>query len=221
MWISIERSLFIFHGNLYNTAKRRLFFHYLPLITIIIYVFFFYAVAIFIYPCKQQFDFTQPLCGFPCYTNYANISLYDVIAHTGIPLLFSIMLDSTLIIRVMCRKRVGMQQHFGAQWSKYRKMVIQLLSISSLCLSCQIPFASILFLELVIVLPDLVSYIQTVYFYYLFWLLTLLLPIVCMACMTEVTNKLKNSFIQRTRRNMTVMPMTIVPKTTIHLQNRL
>jgi hypothetical protein len=81
-WISVERYLLIFRGGLYTTAKRRLLFHYFPLIIIIVYILLFYAVAIFIYPCELQLDFNQPLCGFPCYTTYANISLYDLIAHT-------------------------------------------------------------------------------------------------------------------------------------------
>jgi hypothetical protein len=206
-WTSIERSLLIFHANLYITAKRRLFFHYLPLINIIVYLITFYTVAIFIYPCELQFDFTRPLCGFPCYTTYANISLYDLVAHTLIPLCFGIMVDTSLVIRVIFRKRVGLQQH-GAQWRKYRKMIIQLLLLSSLYSMCQTPFNALVFLQLFITLPNLLAYIQIIYFYYLFWLLTLLLPLACMGCMSEVRNKIKNSLMQRMRRNNTVVPMT-------------
>jgi hypothetical protein len=208
-WTSIERSLLIFHGNLYTTAKHRLFFHYLPPIAIIVYMILFYTVAIFIYPCELQADFRQPLCGFPCYTTYANISLYDLIAHTLIPLCFGIMIDTSLVIRVIFRKRVGVQQQ-GAQLRKYRKMIVQLLVISSLYLACQIPFDAVVFLQLFITLPDLLAYIQIVYFYYLFWLLTLLLPLACMGCMSEVRNKIKTLFTQRIRRNMTVGPTTTV-----------
>jgi hypothetical protein len=213
-WLSFERYLLIFHGGLYTTANRRLLFHYLPLITIMIYILFFYAGAIFIYPCEPQLDFNQPLCGYPCYTSYANISLYDLIAHTMIPMSLSMLFDTSLLIRVLCRKRVGLQHQRGKQ-RRYRKMVIQLLSISSLYLTCQLPLNMLVFIQLFITLPDWTAYMQNVYFYYLFWLLTLLLPLVCIGCLTEVTKKLKNSFIKRRGRNMTVVPMTIA-----RLQNR-
>jgi hypothetical protein len=205
--ISIERYLLIFHGGLYTTAKRRLWFHYLPLITIIVYILFFYAGAIFIYPCELQFDFSQPLCGFPCYTTYANISLYDLIAHTMIPMSVGMLCDTSLIIRVLFRKRVGLQ-HQGAQRRKYRKMVIQLLSISTVYLTCQIPYAVVICIQLFVNLPDWAAYMQIIYFYYFFWLLALLLPFVCIGCMTEVTKTLKTSFMQLRGRNTTVVPMT-------------
>jgi hypothetical protein len=207
-WTSIERSLLIFHSHLYTTAKRRLFFHYLPLISIIVYMIIFYIAAIFIYSCEEQFDFSQPLCGFPCYTTQTNIALYDLIAHTCIPLCFGILIDISLVIRVICRKRVGLQQQ-GGQWRKYRKMIIQLLVISSLYAACQIPYAGVVFLQLYTVLPDLVTYAQIVYFYYLFWLLTLLLPFACIGCMSEVLSKVKNLMMRRMRRNMMVVPMTM------------
>ena len=122
-WISVERYLLIFHANIYTRAKYRLFFHYLPLILIAVYLIVFYITAIFIYPCERQFDFTQPLCGFPCYTIYANISLYDLIAHGIFPLCVGICVDITLVLRSVYRKRVGLQQS-GAQWRKHRKMIL-------------------------------------------------------------------------------------------------
>jgi hypothetical protein len=213
-WISVERYLLIFHGGLYTTAKRRLLFHYLPLIIIIVYILLFYVVAIFIYPCELQLDFNQPLCGFACFTSHANISLYDLIVHTLMPMSLGMLLDTSLMIRVLFRKPVGLH-HQRVQRRRHRKMVIQLLSISSLYLTCQLPFNAVVFIQLFINLPDWTVYMQIVYFYYLFWLLTLLLPFVCIGCMTEVTNKLKNCFIQQRGRNMRVVPVT-----TVRLQNR-
>jgi hypothetical protein len=205
-WISFERYLFIFHGGLYRTAKRRLWFHYLPLISTFVYIVLFDAMAIFIYPCELQLDFNQPLCGFACYTTYANISLYDFIAHTIIPMSLGILLDTTLIIRVLFRKRVGLQHQPGQQ-RKNRKMIFQFLIISSLYLACQVPLDGIVFIQLFVNLPDWVAYMQIIYFYYLFWVVTLLLPFACIGCITEVINKLKNSFMQREIRNTAVVPM--------------
>jgi hypothetical protein len=213
-WISFERYLLIFRGGLFTTARHRLLFHYLPLIIIIVYILLFYAGAIFIYSCERQLKFNQTLCGPPCYTTSGNISSYDVIAHTAIPVALGTMIDTILIIRVLFRKRVGLQRQ-RTRWRRYRKMVIQILSITSLYVVCQVPAECILFIKLYVTLPDWVTYIQIVYFYYLFWLLTFLLPFACIGCMPEVINKLKNSFIQRRRRNMMRIPMN-----TFRLQNR-
>jgi hypothetical protein len=213
-WASIERYSLIFHSHLYNTAKHRLFFHYLPLITIIVYLIIFYTAANFVYPCEEQFDFNQAVCGVACYTNQANISFYDIVAHTWIPLCSSILLNIGLVIRVIYRKRVGLQQQ-GAQWRKHRKMIIQLLVISSLYAACQVPFDGIAFIQLFATVPDSIAYVQIVYFNYLFWLLTLLFPFACIGCMPEVMDKFKDVLMRRMRQNTMVGPMIIA-----HFQNK-
>lgn len=205
LWISLERYLLIFHGHIYRTKKYCFLYHYLPLIGILFYMLIFYIVVFFIYPCEQQFDFNLPLCGFPCYTTQTIISLYDFIAHTYIPLFLAIFFDTLLIIRIIYRKRVGLQQ--GVTQRNHRRMVIQVLSISSLYFILQGPFTGVLFMQLFVVLPDSIVYVQTVYFYYFFWLLTLLLPFVCIGCLPEVTSKFKNSFVRQVGRNTKVEPV--------------
>ena len=195
LWISIQRYFFIFYSHLYNTGRRRLLFHYLPSVFIVIYLIAFYTAAIFIYQCEEHFDFSQPLCGIPCYTNYTNISFYDLIAHSFIPLFVGIFLDVNLIIRVIYRRQIRVQQQ-GAQWRRYRKMILQLVLIFSVYSLFQAPYFLTIFLQLFIKLPDAIAYIQIVCFYYFFWFLTQLLPIVCFGCMPEVTHKFKNSLMQ-------------------------
>lgn len=202
LWISIERNLVIFHAHLYRSARFRFLFHYLPLISIIVYLIIFYTVVIFIASCDQRFDFKQPLCGFPCYTTHPKISVYDIIAHSWIPLCLGVLIDIGLATRVIYRKRVGLQR--GTQWRKHHKMLIQLFAISSLYLICQIPFVTVAFTQLFVEIPQSVAYVHIVYFYYLFWLLTLLLPVVCIACMSEVVTKMKNSLMRRIRRHIVV-----------------
>ena len=211
-WISIQRYLLIFHGNIYRTRRGRLLFHYIPLLLIFAYLILFYIGAIFIYPCEEQFDYSKPLCGFPCYTNYANISLYDLLAHGLVPLCLGILLDVTLVIRAIYRKRIGFRQS-RTQWRKHRKMILQLLLITSLFSLCQMPFNGVVFIQLFIVLPDILAYIQIVYFYYLFWFLTLLLPMACMICLTEVMKNIKDFFRKRFGRRNTIIPVTMIPFT--------
>lgn len=208
LWISIERNLVIFYSRLYRSARFRFLFHYLPIISIIVYLIIFYIVVIFIYSCDAKFDFKQPLCGFPCYTTHSKISAYDIIVHSWIPLCLGVIIDVGLAIRVIYRKRVGLQR--GAQWRKHRKMIIQLFAISSLYLICQIPFVTVAFIQLFVVIPQSIAYVHIVYFYYLFWLLTLLLPFVCIVCMSEVVTKMKNSLVPRIMRHAIVRSQTMI-----------
>jgi hypothetical protein len=171
LWASVERYMLIFHGNIFNTAKRRLYFHYLPFLAISIYLAIFYISVIFLIPC-DQFDFGVVIYGLPCYTSQLIISLYDNFAHNWFPLGVNIMLSIGLSIRVFNRTRIGLQQN--AQRRKHRKMVFQLLLISSLHLVCVLPYALVIFIQVVANSPDFAAYIQNVYFYYLCWLLTLL-----------------------------------------------
>ena len=214
LWMSLERYLLIFHGHLYRTTRHRLLYHYLPLAVIMIYMPLFYAMAIFINSCEQKIDFSLPLCGFPCFMSQAKISLYDFITHTWIPLIVGILLDVLLIVRVVYRKRVGLQNQSAHQRRRH-KMAIQVLSISSLYSILQGPYSAVLFVQLFVPLPISISYVQTIYFYYLFWLLTLLLPFVCIGCLPKVISELRHRVIRQLRRNPTVAPIV-----TLALQNR-
>ena len=76
-------------------------------------------------------------------------------------------MDVALVVRIIYRKRVGLQHH-GSHQRKHRKMVIQVLSISSLYLIFQAPASAVVFTQLFVVLSDSIVYTQIVYFYYLF-----------------------------------------------------
>jgi hypothetical protein len=204
LWASVERYMLIFHGNIFNTAKRRLYFHYLPFLAIVVYLAIFYITVIFLIPC-DQFDFGVVICGLPCYTSLLIISLYDNFAHNWLPLGFNIILSIGLTIRVFYRNRIGLQQN--VQRRKHRKMVFQLLLISTLHLVCVLPYALVIFIQVVANAPDFAAYIQNVYFYYLFWLLTLLQPFVCIGCLPEVVTKIKQWWRKQIRRNTTVVPV--------------
>ncbi|CAF3995356.1 unnamed protein product [Rotaria sordida] len=156
-WTSIERYILIFHGNVFNTAKRRLYFHYLPLAAIIVYLILFYIIVIFFIPCNQ-FDFNAILCGLPCYASQLIISLYDNFAHNWLPLGINILLSISLVIRVFYRNRAGLQQH--AQRKKHLRMVLQLLVISSLHIASALPYSLVVFIQVVAGLPEFAAYVQ-------------------------------------------------------------
>ena len=212
-WTSIERYLLIFHRNLFATARGRLLYHYMPFVVIIVYLTLFYIAAIFIYPCDAQFDFSQPLCGFPCYATQSVISFYDLFAHSFCPMLVDMSLDIVLIFRVLYRKRVGLlqqqQQHQAREWRKNCKMIVQLLFITCTYMVFQVPFDVMVMLLVFINLPEWAIEMQAMYFYYFFWVLTLVLPFACLICLPEVIKKIKNSMLRRERRTNMVMPMTL------------
>ncbi|CAF1015738.1 unnamed protein product [Adineta ricciae] len=205
LWFSLERHLFIFYSSMFNTFKRRLVFHYFPLIIIFVCVSLYYSIAFFIYPCEPQYDFTQPLCGLPCYTFQASISLYDLFAHNWIPLLCTPLLDSALIVRVACRRNIGQQ----TRWQKHRKMIVQVLVISNLFVIIQTPYVLIAFIQILGNVPDFALYIQVVYFYYCLWLFALVLPFACLSCLPEVKNKIRMDFMRCIERNNGIVPFPL------------
>jgi hypothetical protein len=69
--------MLIFHENIFNTAKQRLYFHYLPYLAIVVYRTIFYITVIFLISC-DQFDYGVVICGLPCYTSQLTISLYVI-----------------------------------------------------------------------------------------------------------------------------------------------
>jgi hypothetical protein len=148
--------------------------------------------------------FDVVVCGLPCYTSQLIISLYDNFAHNWLPLGFNILLSIGLAIRVFYKNPVGLQQR--TQRKKHRKMVFQLLLISGLHIACVLPYALVIFVQVVTNLPDFGAYEENVYFYYLFWLLMLLQPFVCIGCLPEVINKIKKWWKKRMTRNTTVVP---------------
>ncbi|CAF1338538.1 unnamed protein product [Adineta ricciae] len=207
LWASFERHILVFHGYLVSTSRGRLLIHYLPLLFIVFYLIFFYIIVIFFHSCEKQFDFTSPLCGQPCFTQYPVISLYDLFAHSWLPTFFITLFSVALVIRVINRKRPVARQDIP--WRKHRRMILQLLSISTLYFSCMGPYTLIQVIDSLIGLPSTAAYIKNVYLFYVYWLLTLLLPYVCIGCLPEVTNKIRRQVKNWNNRENMIMPTSL------------
>ncbi|CAF1292798.1 unnamed protein product [Adineta steineri] len=120
------------------TSMKRFLLHYLPLIIFSIYPFIFYFVVFFVIPCDVPFNYNRQRCahGF-CLFNNAFVGTLDAIVDYIVPTFITIILSIALIIRVWHKKhRIG--QRF--QWKKYKKMTIQLVSISFLYFVLYLPF---------------------------------------------------------------------------------
>jgi hypothetical protein len=111
--------------------------------------------------------------------------------------LFSI----SLLLRTIWRKLIS-QRRF--HWKKYRKMTIQLLSISTLSLCINLPQSLIVLVRQIDPgMSNFGLYVEPYFFYFTGYVI-LLLPFVCLGCLPELWPR----FCQGIHRR-TIGPMTI------------
>ncbi|CAF3922134.1 unnamed protein product [Rotaria sp. Silwood1] len=145
------------------TNRKRLFVHYLPLITIILYTGIFYIVVIFLPPCQIIYDYTLPIGNaYPCYQSYGILGMWEFGANNIAPTVVIAFFIMLLLTRVTLLKR---RLHQPMQWRKQRRMTIQLLSITSLNLIFNMPL-NILSLAHLCDLPSDIGYEAQQYFYF-------------------------------------------------------
>ncbi|CAF3103774.1 unnamed protein product [Rotaria sp. Silwood2] len=105
-WASIERHILIFHNKMVTTTKQKIFYHYLPPVLILIYLFSFYGVVIFLPPCHNEFEYTSVECGSnPCFLSIEILALWDSIVHSVLPTLIIAIFSLALIYRVIAQKK--------------------------------------------------------------------------------------------------------------------
>ena len=203
-WASIERHILVFHQTWTATHRSRLLVHYLPLVALFVYCFTFYVVAIFFPPCTNGFDYTQNWCGIPCYDMQRNYLMIDVITNGILPTLLIMIFNAALLARVVTQKRRLRQE---MRWAKYRRMVIQLFSISALFLVFNIPFMCIILARLC-GLPFGAAGQFEYYTYVMVYFITLLMPFVCLGSLPEAWTKMKRAIGMRISTGE-VAPVTI------------
>lgn len=212
---SFERHILVYHSNLVATRRKQLFFHYIPLSFVLIYCFVFYSYAIFFTPCENNFDYTQAWCSYPCYYNDPVLSVYDTIGNGIVLTLLTVISDIGLIVRHIYHRR-QMQQVI--QWRKYRKMLIQLLSISGLELFFTLPVLIIIGAEQCGVSEDILgeAALYTVFFSYF---IMLLLPYACLIPFPElrkiIYRRPRNWFVTRLHPTNIIVPLDVT-----HRSNR-
>ena len=139
LWASIERHILIFHSKLVSTARGRLLFHYIPLVFSSLYAPILYFYLIVFYPCENVFVATSALCGGPCFFREmpAWFIWYDSFVHFIIPIFLIIVFGVLLLVRVLAQKR-RLQQ--TVTWHQNRKMIVQLILVSSSYLVFCLPY---------------------------------------------------------------------------------
>jgi hypothetical protein len=173
--ISLQRHMFIFHQNILRNRWIRNLLHHLPLTLCIIYPPIFYLFAIVLYPCDNtQWDFTSRVCGFAnCYLVYGTVlGIFDLVVNNSMPVVIDILANITMIARVIMQKRRARQ---AVRWGQQRRMMMQLLCLSSLYLTGWAPF---LLVEIINVVsnPNFLHTVEENYFGDLIYICYLFLP---------------------------------------------
>ncbi|CAF1199676.1 unnamed protein product [Adineta steineri] len=205
-WATVERHILIFHDQLVATRRKILIFHYLPIVVVLLYCFFYSLIVIIIPPCENVFDYTQLVCGYPlCYYDQQALAIWDIVFDHLIPIIIIISCSLGLLLRILYQKSHMRQP---TRWRNYRKMTIQLLSISFLYLIIYIPHMFMEFLHLCCI-PEEVGADFKAYSQFFLYYGNLLLPVVCAGSMPELQSKLKKLFVCCKRQARAVQPETI------------
>ena len=199
-WMSVERHILVFHDRWVVSHRQRILFHYLPLFSILIYATIYYIWLIFFPPCQHEYVYTLPVCSAtPCHLLDPILGRWEMGVHGCLSTLIIACSSIGLLIRVIIQKY---RQNQVFQWRKYRKMIIQLFSVSLLYLIFNLP-AMLIWLRLTWTTPTYaVVQAQLITFFLTYWVM-MLLPIVALTSLADLRNKIKNLF--RRRRDNQIM----------------
>jgi hypothetical protein len=175
-WASIERHILIFHSHLVSTAKKKFYYHYLPLIILLSYLVLYHIGVIFFPPCDNEFEFDSIECGSnPCFLGIKILALWDTLVHSLLPTFTIAIFSFALIYRVIAHKTRIRQP---IQWRKHRRLSMQLLSLSSVYLFLNFPLAIIMLIQLFENSGPHFGFGAQLYIFFLTYSVTLSLPFV-------------------------------------------
>ncbi|CAF2946092.1 unnamed protein product [Rotaria sp. Silwood2] len=209
VWATIERHILVFHNHWINTQTKRFLIHYLPLIIVTLYCFGFYTIVIFFPSCENEFDYTQNWCDYPCYSNDNNLLMYENLFHFLLPIPLIVIINILLIIRIAKQKQ---RLHQSMHWSKYRKMILQIISCSAVYLLFDLPMLSLLVAHNFGLPYEATGQVE-LFFYFLAYFINIFMPFVFLGLLPEIWIKIQRKipcFTIRVRpENITLRPMTM------------
>ncbi|CAF2096317.1 unnamed protein product [Rotaria magnacalcarata] len=143
-WASFERHILVFSVRYFRLSYRMIFVHYVPILICLIYPFIFYNYSILFYSCENDLlDFQRTLCGVPCFKRESYVlNWYDTLMHSVVPSILIVACYMALLIRVIRQKHRLQQQLFS--WGKQRQIIIQLLTVTCLCITMNVPLFTII-----------------------------------------------------------------------------
>ncbi|CAF1327087.1 unnamed protein product [Adineta steineri] len=196
-WLAIERHIFIFHDRWVSNRRGRFLFHYLPSVILVTYILFFYLIVIFFLPCENYYLYTVPVCGAsPCYQSYGILGMWESIVHSIIPVLLESIASIALILRVQIQRRRLRQSN---QWRRQRRMIIQLLLVSSLNIGINFS-GTVLLIAHLCGLPQDYGAEAALYFFFLTYFTIFLFPFISLSQFPDLRKKMKEKLLGVIRR---------------------
>lgn len=190
---SIERHILIFHAQMLATHRKRLFFHYLPMLFIVLLMMIFYSVAIFAPICDNKFDFKSDLCGtYACYTSQRVVIMLEQIGFSTASSCFIVIFNLALLIRIV-RQKHRIRRPF--QWRKQRKLAIQMILMSMPFLIFSLPLTIVRFFYQSDWTNKIFPQLYVLSYFAIFFL-----PFVCLATLPNIWDKVKKLAPRRRRK---------------------
>ncbi|CAF1483393.1 unnamed protein product [Adineta steineri] len=187
-WASIERHFLIFYPTVFSSRRKRILFHYIPLVsTALIYPIMFSIITVFLYPCQNVFSMTALFCGYSCALRIPSVALYARIVNNFVPTFIVVVSSLSLLVRVIMQKRRVQRNQF--HWRKCRRMIIQLMTTVSLFLVITMPVTLVSIIQYCCA-PTFGAAVQTPYLSFLIRFLNILMPFVCLGLLPEIWPKL-------------------------------
>lgn len=199
-WGSMERHILVFHNGWLSNAKKIFFLHYLPLVMILLYGFIYYSVILLFDQCDHLFAYDQDWCLYPCFYHHTQLALYDTVVNAIIPTPIIVLGNVFLLIRVVKKKQT---LHRSIHWRKYRRMIIQLMSIVALFLIFNLPMTFVILARTCGLLIGPTGQFEY-YTYYLYRFISLLLPFICLTTIPQLMKKIQEKMLTRATRVNTV-----------------
>jgi len=198
-WATIERHILIFHDKWVLTKKKRWFVHYLPLILILLYCLIFYSTVFFFSSCQNSVDNSKTYCIHTCLYNNVVYSMWELIVHQILTILTIVIFSIALLVRVLWQKH---RLNQPVRWRKYRKMTIQLLSISFLYLIFCFPYTLAYTISLFGLPYEVIADFMLYSIFFSYFMLPLF-SFVCVLSLPELRTKFINIFyLQRQVRRI-------------------
>lgn len=140
-YASIERYILVFHRH---TAQRHKFLlHYIPMLCFTIYIPILYFALIVFVPCPPDFtyDTREPSCNGACYTTYVWLNTFDIMCNQTLPCVILLVFNALIIVRVIISRTAALgSAPLRNILKKNRRLILQLLGVSSMSLLAWLPW---------------------------------------------------------------------------------
>ena len=206
-WASIERHILVFHPDWIATKTSCFFIHYLPMLICSVYPATFYAYMFFVESCDVPYDYSVPTCyRYPCVDRRPLVALWDSVVHNLLPIFIIVIFSMALCARVVHHR---CRAHGRVAWRTYRKMSVQLLSISAIYFVFLLPPMTMYAVYTAGVSWRVASNYFSIALYFTYYTV-LLTPFVCAASLPTTRRKFQRPAFLRGRR--AIGPIPEVPR---------